>query len=388
MGNDALIGKIDNTVITMYKKHYESGNANLAIYNALLYEFIMLRILAAEMDKDGVYSDIIEDILQRSIEEEKKSANVFSLICNVRCAVFEMLEVLAFLANMSGEYQEKINNIHAIFEENLGRAANINQQVYWAADASCTMLSVIVEMLDKEGAYLEIMDSILQDYQARVERSNGVFQRAYCSDRAFFELLTIILALLGGQGGITLGETIQNKLNEAYQRAKGIFHDITFVSQASVEALAFCILAYAGEELSNYTLPNWSAIALAEVQGAMNGGDEEQQNAPVSAPVETPKTSSPTSNTSSGGCYVATCVYGSYNCPEVWTLRRYRDDTLGATWYGRAFIRTYYAVSPTLVKWFGKTKWFKKLWQGKLDRMVKRLQEKGVESTPYQDKNW
>ncbi|MBR3965190.1 MAG: leucine-rich repeat domain-containing protein [Clostridia bacterium] len=88
------------------------------------------------------------------------------------------------------------------------------------------------------------------------------------------------------------------------------------------------------------------------------------------------------------GCYVATCVYGSYDCPQVWTLRRYRDDTLGSTWYGRLFIRTYYAISPTLVKWFGKTSWFKKLWKGKLDRMVAKLQSDGVESTPYQDKNW
>ena len=88
------------------------------------------------------------------------------------------------------------------------------------------------------------------------------------------------------------------------------------------------------------------------------------------------------------GCYVATCVYGSYDCPQVWTLRRYRDDTLGATWYGRAFIRTYYAISPTLVKWFGNTKWFKKLWKGKLDRMVAKLQSNGVEDTPYEDKNW
>lgn len=89
-----------------------------------------------------------------------------------------------------------------------------------------------------------------------------------------------------------------------------------------------------------------------------------------------------------GGCYVATCVYGSYDCPQVWTLRRYRDNTLGSTWYGRAFIRTYYAISPTLVKWFGKTKWFKKMWKGKLDRMVKKLQDNGVESTPYDDKEW
>lgn len=88
------------------------------------------------------------------------------------------------------------------------------------------------------------------------------------------------------------------------------------------------------------------------------------------------------------GCYVATCVYGSYDCPQVWTLRRYRDETLGSTWYGRLFIRFYYAVSPTLVKWFGKTKWFKKLWKSKLDHMVAKLQQEGVEDTPYQDKQW
>lgn len=101
-----------------------------------------------------------------------------------------------------------------------------------------------------------------------------------------------------------------------------------------------------------------------------------------------PTSSSSGNSNSSGGCYVATCVYGSYDCPEVWTLRRYRDDTLGSTWYGRLFVRTYYAISPTLVKWFGNTNWFKKFWKGKLDHMVAKLQSNGVEDTPYEDKNW
>ena len=69
----------------------------------------------------------------------------------------------------------------------------------------------------------------------------------------------------------------------------------------------------------------------------------------------------PPSAGKTGGCYVATAVYRSYDCPQVWTLRRFRDNTLAATWYGRAFIRAYYAVSPTLVRWFGKTRWFQKL---------------------------
>ncbi|MBQ9780460.1 MAG: hypothetical protein IJW00_05905 [Clostridia bacterium] len=89
-----------------------------------------------------------------------------------------------------------------------------------------------------------------------------------------------------------------------------------------------------------------------------------------------------------GGCYVATCVYGSYDCPEVWTLRRFRDQTLGSTWYGRAFIRTYYAISPTLVKWFGDKAWFKKMWKTPLDNMVSKLESKGVENTPYKDQEW
>ena len=97
--------------------------------------------------------------------------------------------------------------------------------------------------------------------------------------------------------------------------------------------------------------------------------------------------SRPSTSTSSG-CYVATAVYGSYDCPQVWTLRRYRDYTLAETWYGRLFIHTYYAVSPTLVAWFGNKAWFKKLWKPKLDKMVKKLNEAGVDNTPYADRTW
>lgn len=95
----------------------------------------------------------------------------------------------------------------------------------------------------------------------------------------------------------------------------------------------------------------------------------------------------PTIDTTSG-CYVATAVYGSYDCPQVWTLRRYRDYTLARHWYGRVFVHMYYAISPTLVKWFGHTEWFKNMWRGTLDKMVKNLQEKGVECSPYEDKMW
>lgn len=88
------------------------------------------------------------------------------------------------------------------------------------------------------------------------------------------------------------------------------------------------------------------------------------------------------------GCYIATAVYGSYDCPQVWTLRRFRDYTLAETLFGRLFIALYYATSPTLVKWFGQTEWFKNMWRPKLDKMVERLNREGVADTPYQDRKW
>lgn len=85
------------------------------------------------------------------------------------------------------------------------------------------------------------------------------------------------------------------------------------------------------------------------------------------------------------GCYIATCVYGSYDCPQVWTLRRYRDFCLANHWYGRAFIRLYYAVSPGLVKCFGSVPLVRGIWRCWLDFLVSRLQSKGMASGPYKD---
>ena len=74
------------------------------------------------------------------------------------------------------------------------------------------------------------------------------------------------------------------------------------------------------------------------------------------------------------GCYIATCVYGSYDCPEVMVLRSYRDNILAKTWYGRLFIKVYYAVSPVLVRWFGKKEWFTRLWKPVLGKKVEKLE--------------
>ena len=122
-------------------------------------------------------------------------------------------------------------------------------------------------------------------------------------------------------------------------------------------------------------LTNWETIGL-DIKGKSAEGIQKEIDRVIEEIMRRSR---------SRGCYVATAVYGSYDCPEVWTLRRYRDNTLNKTWYGRAFVKCYYAISPTLVRWFGQTSWFRRMWKAPLDRIVMKLQSKGVQDTPYDD---
>ena len=98
-----------------------------------------------------------------------------------------------------------------------------------------------------------------------------------------------------------------------------------------------------------------------------------------------PQSANNSLNQKTNGCYIATCVYGSYDCPEVWTLRRYRDYVLRKTVAGRLFIKCYYAISPTLVKRLGHTKMFRSVNRSILDKWVDTLRGKGYSGEPYQD---
>lgn len=73
------------------------------------------------------------------------------------------------------------------------------------------------------------------------------------------------------------------------------------------------------------------------------------------------------------GCYIATAVYGSYECEEVFALRRFRDDRLSKSALGRLFIRVYYRVSPSLAKHLPYDSPISRFLRGILDRFVKHI---------------
>ena len=88
----------------------------------------------------------------------------------------------------------------------------------------------------------------------------------------------------------------------------------------------------------------------------------------------------------SEGCYIATAVYGSYDCPELWVLRRFRDFGLRKNAVGRLFVRVYYSISPRLVKRFGHIDRVKRVCKKILDRFVACLKNQGFEDTAYYER--
>lgn len=134
---------------------------------------------------------------------------------------------------------------------------------------------------------------------------------------------------------------------------------------------------------SNYTLNDAEYSEFVKYFGgqAPSSQPSVKKQTPTTQVRTTPAKSN--SASSSSGCYVATYVYGSYDCPEVWTLRRFRDQVLAKHTAGRQFIRFYYAISPKLIKWFGKCDIFHNLSQKLVTRLVKQVEKLNLGSGPY-----
>jgi len=84
-------------------------------------------------------------------------------------------------------------------------------------------------------------------------------------------------------------------------------------------------------------------------------------------------------------CYIATAVYGSYDCPNVWVLRRFRDYFLSKSLFGRLFIAVYYKTSPILIKLVGRNKLVIGFWKMLLDPFVLLQKSRGYEDSVYED---
>lgn len=80
-------------------------------------------------------------------------------------------------------------------------------------------------------------------------------------------------------------------------------------------------------------------------------------------------------SSSSSGCYIATMAYGSYDHPQVRLLRNFRDEILAKSFFGRAFIKTYYFVSPKLVSLLKNHQMVNAIIRKSLNQFIKIIQK-------------
>lgn len=76
------------------------------------------------------------------------------------------------------------------------------------------------------------------------------------------------------------------------------------------------------------------------------------------------------------GCYIATAVYRSYSAPEVLVLRKYRDEVLNKTRFGKFFIKSYYIFSPPIAGLLRYSYRLNVLSKYFLDKLVLKIKKK------------
>ena len=79
-----------------------------------------------------------------------------------------------------------------------------------------------------------------------------------------------------------------------------------------------------------------------------------------------------------GMCFIATAAFESAEAPEVAFLRKFRDDTLLCSKFGRFFVRAYYQVSPPLAKIVSQSQALKRFSRAVLRYLIQYLRSRKI----------
>jgi|GEM_PF-1352314 len=228
--------------------------------------------------------------------------------------------------------------------------------------------------------FLQICIAKKADDGSDMQESWSCFQHVIGSDlvsvklstKGMFKMVTNIMNFNPWYWGVTVRDIWEAaRRNEINDEREGAYNGTQLVDQA----LNYIRTKYPETKVSSAT-SSYSKPASTPTYTATSTTSNNTSSSNVQRTTTSSTSSQQTQPAKKEGCYIATAVYGSYDAPEVMTLRRFRDETLRNSAFGRWFIRTYYRLSPPVAEKLKNAKRINAFVRSILDRWVDRLNRK------------
>ncbi|MDR3001909.1 MAG: ankyrin repeat domain-containing protein [Fibromonadaceae bacterium] len=174
----------------------------------------------------------------------------------------------------------------------------------------------------------------------------------------------------GGGVTIAIGENGKGSFIKTGGTIYGLTGDnnANRVTKGNYRGHAVCVLSNAGRTVAKYrdTTFGPGSTLDSSLSSGWEGGAVATSGSSIFEESAKP----------SSGCYVATAVYGSYDAPEVLCLRRFRDEMLSPSVFGRLFISLYYCFSPPIAERLKGVQRINMFVRKVLDKVVGRLNKR------------
>lgn len=191
--------------------------------------------------------------------------------------------------------------------------------------------------------------------------------------KGIFRMSTTVMNCFTWYWGVTVRDIWEDaRKNEIRDEREGAHNGAQLADQALNQIRSKHPTTKVTSSASSYSKPA-STSSYSTSSSTTNGNTSSNNNQRSNTSTTFSQQTQPTKKE---GCYIATAVYGSCDAPEVMTLRRFRDETLKNTAFGRWFIRTYYRFSPPVAQKLKNAKRINAFVRFILDKWVERLKYK------------
>jgi hypothetical protein len=184
----------------------------------------------------------------------------------------------------------------------------------------------------------------------------GQLVQVQIASKGIFRMSATVMNCMTWYWGVTVRDIWEAAMkNELYDKREGAYNGSQLANQAMSEIRA---------KYPTATPAPKPSTPVAPARPTSTAKPAATNNATASQPAK------------KEGCYIATAVYGSYDAPQVMTLRRFRDEVLSRSAFGRWFIRTYYRLSPPIAERLKDAKTINGWVRNILDKIVSKLNSK------------